>query len=116
MSDSYSYGFRSGASSAHGSRAAVKHRAIAPQRRWCRITKQEVVIHIEYLDYVNQHCKGPEGNIYCENIISCYQKNVKCRYSGISPLYPNPFEGPLDDNGTENENGREPASESIKPA
>ena len=33
----------------------------------------------------------PEGEIYCENIIECYRKGIKCRHSGISQLYPDPF-------------------------
>ena len=69
----------------------LKQKALEPHVRECQILKQKVTILIEYPDYRGPHFKGPEGTIYCENIINCYQNNVKCRYSGISPLYPDPF-------------------------
>lgn len=70
---------------------ALKQKALEPHLRHCRILDKEVSILIEYPDYKNPNYKGPEGAIYCENIINCYQNNIKCRYSGISPLYPDPF-------------------------
>ena len=73
---------------------ALKQKALEPAVRYCSITKEDVNILIEYPDYKNPHVKGPEGAIYCENIINCYQANRKCRYSGISPLYPDPFLSP----------------------
>ena len=72
---------------------ALKQKALEPNGRHCNILKKKVTVLIEYPDYKNPHYKGPEGAIYCENIIECYQNNVKCRYSGISPLYPDPFIG-----------------------
>ena len=71
--------------------AALKQKALEPHERHCNILDKKVGILIEYPDYKGPHFKGPEGAIYCENIVECYQNNVKCRYSGISPLYPDPF-------------------------
>lgn len=70
---------------------ALKQKAMEPHVRHCYIQNFDVNILVEYPDYKNPHFKGPEGAIYCENIVNCYQNNVKCRYSGISPLYPDPF-------------------------
>ena len=50
-----------------------------------------MTILVEYPDYKGPHHKGPEGAIYCENILPCYQADRRCRYSGISPLFPDPF-------------------------
>lgn len=77
---------------AHAEEAhALKQKAMEPHIRHCYIQKTDVNILIEYSDYKHPQNKGPEGAIYCENIIYCYQNNVKCRYSGISPSYPDPF-------------------------
>jgi len=70
---------------------ALKQKALEPQCRHCYIQKKIVNILVEYPDYKGPHFKGSEGAIYCENIIECYQADVKCRYSGLSPLYPDPF-------------------------
>lgn len=70
---------------------AQKQKALEPQCRHCYIQNKMVNILVEYPDYKGPHFKGPEGAIYCENIVECYQGNVKCRYSGLSPLYPDPF-------------------------
>lgn len=69
----------------------LKQKALEPHVRECQILKKKVSILVEYTDYRGPHNKGPEGAIYCENIVNCYQNNIKCRYSGISPLYPDPF-------------------------
>ncbi len=69
----------------------LKQKALEPQQRHCYIQKKQVNILVEYPDYKGPHFKGPEGAIYCENILECYQADVKCRYSGISPLYRDPF-------------------------
>ena len=71
----------------------VRQKALQPEERFCRIQKCRVTVLVEYVDYVSHWNKGPEGELYCENIIGCYQENIPCRYSGISPLYPDPFEG-----------------------
>ncbi|MGE0494611.1 MAG: hypothetical protein AB7S38_35710 [Vulcanimicrobiota bacterium] len=71
--------------------AQLKQKALEPQERHCHILDKKVNILVEYPDYKNPHYKGPEGAIYCENIIECFQNNIECRYSGISPLYPDPF-------------------------
>lgn len=69
----------------------LKQKALEPQQRHCYIMKKKVNILVEYPDYKGPHFKGEEGAIYCENILECYQKNIRCRYSGISPLFPDPF-------------------------
>ncbi len=69
----------------------LKQKALEPQQRQCHIMKKKVNILVEYPDYKGPHYKGPEGAIYCENILECYQKDIRCRYSGISPLFPDPF-------------------------
>lgn len=69
----------------------LRTKALEPQERHCYIQKKKVNILVEYLDYKDPWDKGPEGAIYCENIVECYQKNVRCRYSGISPLFDDPF-------------------------
>ena len=71
--------------------AALKQKAMEPQCRHCYIKNKTVNILVEYTDYRGPHLKGPEGAIYCENIVECYQDDTKCRYSGQSPLYPDPF-------------------------
>lgn len=76
----------------------LKKKALEPQERFCRILKKNVTILLEYVDYKHQGNKGEAGTLYCENIIECYHNNIKCRYSGISPLYPDPFTGE-DDGG-----------------
>jgi hypothetical protein len=72
---------------------ALRKKALEPHERYCRILKKKVNILIEYFDYKSPTHKGEEGTIYCENILDCYQNEVKCKYSGISPLYPDPFWG-----------------------
>jgi hypothetical protein len=71
----------------------LRRKALQPEERYCRILRKRVTILVEYMDYHTPHNRGAEGEIYCSNIIQCYQKNIQCRYSGISPLYPDPFEG-----------------------
>jgi hypothetical protein len=86
----------------------LKQKALESHARHCNILDINVQILIEFPDYKNPNVKGPEGAIYCENIINCYQANRKCRYSGISPLYPDPFlkQGPppVEDEDEEPEN------------
>ena len=71
----------------------LRKKALQPEERFCRILKKPVTVLVEYSDYRGPRQTGAEGAIYCSNIIECYQNNVPCRYSGISPLYPDPFEG-----------------------
>lgn len=71
----------------------VRRKALQPEERFCKILRKTVTILVEYPDYHSPMNKGAEGEIYCSNIIECYQNNIQCRYSGISPLYPDPFEG-----------------------
>ena len=71
----------------------LRRKALQPEERFCKILRKPVTILVEYMDYHSPMNKGGEGEIYCSNIIPCYQNNIQCRYSGISPLYPDPFEG-----------------------
>jgi hypothetical protein len=71
----------------------VRQKALQPEERFCRILRKRVTVLVEYPDYHSPWNKGVEGELYCENIINCYQNCIECRYSGISPLYPDPFEG-----------------------
>lgn len=50
-----------------------------------------MTILVEYPDYKNPGNKGKESSMYCGNILPCYHNDVKCMYSGISPLYRDPF-------------------------
>lgn len=75
------------------SQQQLRRKALQPEERYCRILLKPVTILVEYSDYHTPFNKGPEGEIYCSNLINCYQKHIECRYSGISPLYADPFEG-----------------------
>ena len=70
---------------------AQRQKALAPQVKHCYILDRDVTVLVEYPDYRGPHNKGSEGAIYCENIVPCYQEDRRCRYSGISPLFPDPF-------------------------
>ncbi len=69
----------------------MKARALEPTRMYCSIIEDDVSVLLEYLDYKNRNNKGSVGTVYCENIIDCYHKGRKCKYSGISPSYPDPL-------------------------
>lgn len=71
--------------------AEQKRKALEPQEKFCQILQKDVSILVEYPDYKNPHQKGEEGSLYCSNIITCYHNDVKCRLSGISPLFRDPF-------------------------
>jgi len=99
------------------SEARLKAKALMPEERFCRLLRKRVTILVEYDDYRSHWNKGPEGTIYCENIVECYQNNVRCRYSGISPLYADPFEGvPRDVREAEKMFGVGEKSEEPEPA
>lgn len=70
---------------------AQMRRALERMRKYCYITEREVTVCVEYPQYRNVYSKGPEGNTYCEHLLECYEKREKCRYSGISAYYPDPF-------------------------
>jgi len=91
-----------------------KRKALEPHQRFCHILKKTVDILIEYPDYKNPSNKGKEGSIYCGNILPCYHNNIKCRYSGISPLYRDPFLATDSDmrEDAASEDGRPPSEES----
>lgn len=69
----------------------LKRKAVESQERFCHILKKKVTILTEYIDYKSAADKGEAGSIYCGNIIPCYHNDVKCKYSGISPLFRDPF-------------------------
>lgn len=69
----------------------LKMKALEPQERFCTLIEKKVCVLIEYQDYKSSRYKGDQGTIYCENIIDCYHKKRRCRYSGISPSYPDPL-------------------------
>jgi len=75
----------------HAHARQLKQKALEPHNRHCRILDFFVDILVEYSDYRHSRDKGPEGHVYCSNILNCYQRNIKCRWSGISMLYPDPF-------------------------
>ena len=79
-----------------------KTRALEPQKMHCRILDKEVSVLFEYPDYKNRNNKGFIGTVYCENIVDCYHNDRHCKYSGISPSYPDPLI-PLDPVELENE-------------
>lgn len=78
----------------------LKRKALEPHERFCTLLKKRVTILAEYEDYKHSRNKGELGTIYCSNIIPCYHNNMKCKYSGISPLYQDPLE-PLEDHWDE---------------
>lgn len=89
----------------------LRQKALEPQERHCYIQKKKVNILVEYLDYKDPRDKGPEGAIYCENILECYQQGVRCRYSGISPLFDDPFLPRGDEDEEDEEESEEPEDE-----
>ena len=68
-----------------------KTKALEPKYMFCTILERKVTVLQEYSDYKNRNNKGAPSTYYCENIIPCYGNGKKCRYSGISPLYPDPL-------------------------
>ena len=72
-------------------RQKAQKRAREPQERYCPLVQKKVTVLIEYPDYRNYRDKGHPGDLYCSNLIECYNNREECRYSGISPLYPDPF-------------------------
>ena len=71
--------------------AEPKRKALEPQEHFCHILKKKITVAVEYPDYKNPLNKGVQGSMYCGNILPCYHNEVKCMYSGISPLFRNPF-------------------------
>lgn len=93
----------------------LRQKALEPQERHCYIMKKKVNILVEYLDYKGPQSKGPEGAIYCENILECYQKNIRCRYSGISPLFDDPFLPRGDEDEEDESNSSEESAPEEQP-
>lgn len=75
----------------HQAHQQLKRKALEPQERHCRILDKKVNILVEYDDYRSPVLKGEGATIYCEHILECYRNNVRCKYSGISPLFIDPF-------------------------
>lgn len=71
-----------------------KARALEPKAFYCNLTKRNISALVEYSDYKHRNQKGEPGTIYCEHIIECYHNKERCRYSGISPSYPDPLGPP----------------------
>ena len=69
----------------------LKMKALEPQERFCMLIKKKVCVLIEYQDYKSYRAKGDQDTLYCENIVDCYHQKRPCRYSGISPSYPDPL-------------------------
>ncbi len=74
-----------------------KKKALEPKRLHCKILDIDVNVLIEYWDYQDSYSKGYRVETYCENMTFCYYNNIKCRYSGISSLYPDPFDRNFND-------------------
>ncbi|MBI2263773.1 MAG: hypothetical protein HYU64_01160 [Armatimonadetes bacterium] len=74
---------------------ALKQKALEPHERYCTLLRRKVTVLIEYQDYKHPGSKGDEGTLYCSNIIECYHNGMRCKWSGISPLYRDPLV-PLD--------------------
>ncbi|MEN3015517.1 MAG: hypothetical protein ABDH21_05640 [bacterium] len=75
----------------------IKKRALEPKRLFCKILQKEVTVLIEHLDYKSIYYSDKIGEIYCSNILECYQNNIKCKYSGISKFFPDPFDKNFND-------------------
>ncbi len=74
-----------------GKKVMHRQHAREVQERFCNIKKKTVTVLVDYPDYIDAYNKGIPGDIYCSNLVECYSQHEKCRYSGISPLYPDPF-------------------------
>ncbi len=74
-----------------------KKKALEPKRVHCKILDIDVNVLIEYWDYVDSYRKGYRAETYCENMTFCYYNNIKCKYSGISSLFPDPFDKNFND-------------------
>jgi hypothetical protein len=88
--DRYQYQFANRHALAQEARAHMT-KALQPMKRHCYIRDIDVNILVEYPEYKNPNVKGPEGEIYCENIAHCFHESVRCRWSGLNPRYPDPF-------------------------
>ncbi|MBQ7503339.1 hypothetical protein IJT93_11655 [bacterium] len=70
---------------------AQMRRALERAKKYCYITEREVTVCVEYPQYRGLYSRGPAGDTYCEHLVECYERKEKCRYSGISAYYPDPF-------------------------
>ena len=66
-------------------------RALEIMKKYCYITEREVTVCVDYPQYRSSYSKGPAGDIFCEYLRECYEEGKKCRYSGISASFPDPF-------------------------
>ncbi len=76
-------------------KAQQKHqqrKAIQPREMFCKILQKPVVMVIEYLDYKGSPYWHSNYQAFCSNMVFCYNNNIKCKYSGISAFYPDPFD------------------------
>ena len=74
-----------------------KRKALEPKRLHCKILDIDVNVLIEYWDYQDSYNRGYRAETYCENMTFCYYNNVKCKYSGICSLFPDPFDKNFND-------------------
>ncbi len=79
------------------SKAESKQRALEPQELFCKILQKKVIVVIEHLDYKGVYHPSVKGEIFCSNMLECYQNNIKCKYSGISKFFPDPFDKNFND-------------------
>lgn len=79
------------------SKSEVKRRAMEPKQLFCKILQKNVTVIIEHIDYKGSYYPSQVGEIFCSNILECYQNGIKCKYSGISKFFPDPFEKNFND-------------------
>lgn len=74
-----------------------KQKALEPKQLLCKILQKKVTILVEYLDYKGKYHPSEIGEIFCSNMLQCYQNKIKCKYSGISKFFPDPFDKNFND-------------------
>lgn len=77
----------------------VEHRkrALEAKELICKILQKKVTVMIEYLDYKSIYDYSQTSELFCSNMLECYQNNIKCKYSGISKFFPDPFDKNFND-------------------
>jgi len=70
----------------------LKRKALEPQEVFCKILQKKITVLIEYTDYRGVNYPLKQNEIFCSNMLECYQNNIKCKYSGISKFFPDPFD------------------------
>ena len=75
----------------------AKQKALEPKQLFCKIIQQNVTVIIEHWNYKGKGYPSEIGEIFCSNILDCYQNGIKCKYSGISKFFPDPFDKNFND-------------------